>query len=65
MADVSKIKLPNGSEYNIKDTVSGYVASTTTAKIFVQDSTPASSSDGDIWVDTSVESISRATGESF
>ena len=25
MADVSKIKLPNGTTYNIKDTVSGYI----------------------------------------
>ena len=25
MADVSKIKLPNGTIYNIKDTVSGYI----------------------------------------
>ena len=65
MADISKIKLPNGSEYNIKDVTSGYVASTTTDKIYVQDTAPASSTDGDIWVDLSVESISRATGESF
>ena len=53
MADISKIKLPNGSEYDIKDTISGYVASTTTARIFVQSSEPSSSSDGDIWIEIS------------
>lgn len=26
MADISKIKLPNGNTYNIKDTVSGYMS---------------------------------------
>ncbi len=29
MADISKIKLPDGNEYNIKDTISGYIASET------------------------------------
>ena len=27
MADISKIKLPNGSEYDIKDKTSGYITS--------------------------------------
>ena len=30
MADVTKIKLPNGSEYDIKDSVSGYITAQTT-----------------------------------
>lgn len=30
MADISKIKLPNGNTYNIKDTVSGYTTNTGT-----------------------------------
>ena len=30
MADVSKIKLPNGTTYDIKDTVSGYTTNTGT-----------------------------------
>lgn len=30
MADVTKIKLPNGSEYDIKDNVSGYITAQTT-----------------------------------
>lgn len=30
MADVTKIKLPNGSEYDIKDNISGYITAQTT-----------------------------------
>lgn len=65
MADITKVKLPNGSEYNIKDAVSGYVASTTTDKIYVQSTAPASSTDGDIWVDLSEDSIPFSNGEGF
>lgn len=63
MADISKIQLPNGSEYNIKD--NNAVRSSQTKQVFVQDTTPTGSVDGDIWVDLSEDSIPFSNGEGF
>ena len=63
MADIIKIQLPNGSEYNIKD--NNAVRSPQTKQVFVQGTTPTGSVDGDIWVDLSEDSIPFSNGEGF
>ena len=63
MADIIKIQLPNGSEYNIKD--NNAVRSPQTKQVFVQGTTPSDSVDGDIWVDLSEDSIPFSNGEGF
>ena len=57
--------LTNDSGYITSSALSGYVASSATSTIFVQDSAPVSSSNGDIWIDTSQDSIPSANGEEF
>lgn len=63
MADITKIVLPNNTEYNLKD--ASAVRSGQTKTIFVQGTTPSGSVDGDIWIDTSQDSIPNANGEDF
>lgn len=53
MADVSKIKLPNGTTYNIKDTISGYITANTA---------PVTSVNGDIGDVTITEGLEPLIG---
>ena len=53
MADVSKIKLPDGTTYNIKDTVSGYITANTA---------PVTSVNGDIGDVTITEGLEPLIG---
>ena len=57
--------LTNDSNFITSSALSGYVASSATSTIFFQDTTPSTSSDGDIWIDTSQDAIPSANGEEF
>ena len=48
MADISKITLPNGDEYNIKD-ASAREELDNLNKFYLTDTTPTSASSGDLW----------------
>lgn len=51
MADITKIVLPDNTEYDIKD--SNAVDSTTTRNITVSATAPSNPQEGDIWIDIS------------
>lgn len=60
MADVSKI---NG--YNVKDSAARADILTKQKNIYQQDSAPSNPQDGDLWIDTSINTIKRYNGTSW
>ena len=61
MADISKIKLPDGNTYNIKDTVSGYTTNTgTVTSVTIKGTSPIVSSSSSAITTSGTRTISHA-----
>ena len=62
MADISKIKLPSGTTYNIKDTVSGYTTNTgTITGVSLNGTSVATSGVADIQISSAAISVTTNT----
>lgn len=62
MADISKVKLPNGTTYNIKDTVSGYTTNTgTITEVALNGTTVATSGKANLQISSAAISVTANT----
>lgn len=62
MADISKIKLPNGTTYNIKDTISGYTTNIgTITEVSLNGTTVATSGKAELQIASTAVSVTTST----
>lgn len=62
MADISKIKLPNGTTYNIKDTISGYTTNIgTITEVSLNGTTVATSGKAELQIASTAVSVTANT----
>lgn len=62
MADVSKVKLPDGTEFNFKDTVSGYTTNTgTITGVSLNGTSVATSGVADLQISSAAISVTTST----